>query len=202
MIKKILYILLFVFVFNINALDILSVNTNNGTLNRTDFSNSTIAVKGIIIDNIDIKPLIYPVFNLQMGGYWTDFEIKASTNNFVTLVYYYISSNNSVTNWDDSDTRTYYTDDYSDDVRRWIRATNHMLIASQLISTNTVINNIIFSPSRNMIGVDDWMTSTNTKLVWSWVRFDGLDFEKNKDGTKQRWNPIKPISWEINRINP
>ena len=48
MIKKILtIILLSILAFNVNALDILSVNTNNWTLNRSNFSGSSITINNL-----------------------------------------------------------------------------------------------------------------------------------------------------------
>src|ERR1035437_4410006 len=34
----------------------------------------------------------FPVLRLELGGQWADFELKATTNNFQTLVYYIMSS--------------------------------------------------------------------------------------------------------------
>lgn len=144
----------------------------------------------------------YPCLRLELGGQWTDFEIKASTNNFTNLVYYYISSGtNNVA--DDPDPFTYYTDDHAADVRAWIKATNHVSLYSQLISSNTEIETVYFFPSHScQIAWTNWMWSTNDRLVWSWVRFDGLAFELNASGTKQHWNPVRPERWERTRTVP
>jgi hypothetical protein len=144
----------------------------------------------------------YPVIRLELGGAWTDFEIKASTNNFTNLVYYYISSDTNAVA-DDYDPYVYFSDDYRTDVRQWVKATNHVPIYTQLSSTNSVCNQIYLFPSTNtLVPACQWMQATNAHLVWSWVRFDGIDFEKNADGSKQRWNLVRPERWEMQRTTP
>ena len=147
----------------------------------------------------------YPVFHLPMGSAWTDFELKASTNNFESMVFFHISAGTNTYSWGDTNIAVYFTCDYADDVRKWIRATNGVSIFEQVtaIHSNAVINDLYVFPSHDcMVPWADWMQKTNNRLVWSWVRFDGLDFEKNYDGTKQRWNLIRPQSWEAERTTP
>lgn len=145
----------------------------------------------------------YPAFRLPMGGAWTDFELKASTNNFTNLVYFYISSGTNTVGRGDTNALVYFSDDYQSDVRAWRTAVYGTSIYSQLTHANAAVDTIYVYPSHDcQIPWADWMSKTNRNLVWSWVRFDGLDFEKNVDGTKQRWNLIRPDSWELERTTP
>lgn len=145
----------------------------------------------------------YPVLKLDLGGNWCDFEIKASTNNFESMVYYYVSSQTNSYGADDPDPFTFYLDDYNNDVRVWFNATPHVPILSQLIDSTSEVEHVYFMPSRTCgIDADTWMWQNNTNLIWSWVRFDGIDFEMNATETKQHWNPIRPERWEINRTKP
>jgi len=149
----------------------------------------------------------YPVFRLDIGlvdGNWTDFEIKASTNNFESMVYYYKSwTPTQEVAWADTNSLTYFTDDYSADVRVWHQQTNGTAISSHLASTNSVVQWVYFYPSHECaVDWETWMSSTNRSLVWSFVRVDDLGFEMNTGGTKQRWNPIRPDSWDVERTRP
>lgn len=181
--------------------------------NSTDtltVSNSVVYINNepIIIPNIDLATMLnttykYPVFKFELGGTWTDFELKASTNNFESLVYYYVSSQTNSYGADDPYPFTFYLDDYNNDVRVWFNATPHVPILSQLIDNNSEVEYVYFMPSRTCgIDADTWMWQNNTNLIWSWVRFDGINFEMNATETKQHWNPIRPERWEINRTVP
>ena len=144
----------------------------------------------------------YPVIKLAMGGEWIDFEIKASTNNFTNLVYYYISSDTNATA-DDTNIFVYFSDDYQPDVRQWIKATNNTTIYNQLVSPGSSVLNYIYAyPSHDcMIDWSTWMSKTNKNLVWSWVRMGAVEFETNAVGT-QIWNLVRPESWEVERTVP
>ena len=151
----------------------------------------------------------FPVLKLELGGPWTDFELKASTNNFASMVYYYVSSltNNATCSeghlLDDPDPYTYYTDDHATDVRRWIPAPAHTSIWSRLLSSNTVVECVYFYPSHaGGCPWARWMSRTNAQLVWSYVRFDGVSFELNASGTRQHWNPVRPEEWVKARTVP
>jgi len=142
----------------------------------------------------------YPVFELALGGAWTDFELKASTNNFVTLCYYVISSTNNALA-DDPDVWTYYTDDYAVDTRQWFKATVATPITSQLTDALSSCSIVVVQPSHACaVPWQQWMSSTNNALIWSYIRYDAGAFEMNAGGTKQRWNAVVPTEWRTNRI--
>jgi len=149
----------------------------------------------------------FPVFRLDVGnvdGNWTDFEIKASTNNFAGMVYYYKSWTTQDATNPDTNAYVYFTDDYAADVRVWYSKSNDIPVSSHLTSTNSVVGYVYFMPSHDMTNIPwaGWMAMTNTRLVWSWVRVDDIGFEMNAGDTKQRWNPIRPDSWEVQRTAP
>jgi len=154
-------------------------------------------------DELKVVEETYPVLRLELGGQWTDFELKASTNNFETLCYYIMSSGTNA--WTtDTNVWIYYTDDYAPDVRKWQKAGHPISICSQLIDpVNSEVRAAIVLPSHEC-SVDwrVWMSPTNTKLVWSYVRYDGIGFEMNATGTKQRWTAVVPAEWRRERIVP
>ncbi len=150
----------------------------------------------------------YPVFRFDLGEHWTDFEIKATTNGYEVsgasgsnLVYYYRSWT-ADQHWSNPDTNAwaYYTDDYAEDPRVWIRKDLTNSIAGQLASPSSVVCTVYFFPSRNC--ECGWMRRDNTNLVWSWMRVSDGEYEKRLDGTKTRWRAIRPESWEAGRTTP
>lgn len=132
----------------------------------------------------------YWQFELNLkAGHWTDFEIKASTNNFDSLCYYYKSWTTQDATRGDTNAYVWFTDDYSDDVRVWRKKDHDKSISQMLVSTNSVVETVIFQPSHECeIDWQDWMF--DERLVWSFVRVDDVGFEQNASGTKQRWNPV------------
>lgn len=145
----------------------------------------------------------YPVLVLPLGGQWTDFELKASTNNFTNLCYYVMSSG---TNAWTSDTNVWvcFTDDYTADVRQWHRSAVATAIGRQVVEpAKSEVEYVVVMPSHEC-GVDwrQWMSRGNDKLVWSFVRYDGIGFEMNATGTKTHWNPVVPVEWRKARSAP
>lgn len=149
----------------------------------------------------------YPVLKLDIGNVdanWTDFEIKASTNNFTNLVYHVKSWTAVTTGNQDTNVWVYYTDDYAPDVRAWIKATNEVAISDQLINAaNSVVRWVYVYPSHDCsYDWSLWMSKTNARLVWSYVRVDPLGYQTNATGTAQSWNPVRPDEWENERTVP
>ncbi|MCC7519492.1 MAG: hypothetical protein IT578_09935 [Verrucomicrobiae bacterium] len=140
----------------------------------------------------------YPVFILELGDNWTDFELKASTNAFTEIQYFYVSSLTNAT-CDDPDPRVYFTDS-GNDPRAWRKQTAHQSILSQLTDTNSIVRQVVVYPSLLTVKAgatnssSAWMTATNSHLIWSYVRFDGVDYEKDPSG-RQIWTPIVPVQW-------
>ncbi len=120
----------------------------------------------------------YWQFELNLkAGHWTDFEIKASTNNFDSLCYYYKSWTTQDATRGDTNAYVWFTDDYSDDVRVWRKKDHDKSISQMLVSTNSVVETVIFQPSHECeIDWQDWMF--DERLVWSFVRVDDVGFEQ------------------------
>jgi hypothetical protein len=138
-----------------------------------------------------------------LGGQWTDFELKASTNNFESLVYYVKSSaTNAVA--DDTNVWVYFVDDYAADPRQWERATVAESIGGQLAdAVNSEVEAVIVCPSHEcQVAWRGWMSRTNNRLVWSFIRYDGINLEMNATGTKTHWSPVVPVEWRRGRIAP
>ena len=152
---------------------------------------------------VNVEAGTYPVLRLELGGQWTDFELKASTNNFTNLVYY-IKSSGTNAFADDTNVWVYFTDDHSADVRQWHRSPPATAIGSQLANpTNSVVEFAIVCPSHECaVNWETWMALTNRALVWSFVRYDGIGLEMNASGTKSHWNPVVPVEWRKERIAP
>jgi len=170
-------------------------------------SPSNIVING---NQVLAVPEIYPVFIIPLGDQWTDFELKGSTNNFTgvggaDLVYYYISSMTNGLN-DDRWAIYYFTDSGASDAREWIQGTCNVSIASQLVDTNSIVGQVIFYPSTNTLtGVTTnnsmvWQYEANTNLIWSYTRFDGVDFERDV-ANRVIWRPIIPVQWATVRKN-
>ena len=156
-----------------------------------------------IPEELQADEFTYPVLRLELGGNWTDFELKASTNNFTNLVYH-VKSWAAVTNgYQDTNVWVYYTDDHATDVRAWIRATNEAAVADQLLSSNTVVRWVYVYPSHECsFEWSGWMSRLSPRLVWSYVRVDAVGAETNASGTAQSWNPVRPERWENYRTVP
>ncbi len=144
----------------------------------------------------------FPVLVLELGGAWTDFELKASTNNFVSLAYYVMSSTTNA--WTtDPDVAIYFTDDYSADVRKWRKAVVGTSIGAQLADpVNSVVGYVAVCPSSAGGAGTQWMSVRNPALVWSFVRYDGIGLEMNATGTKSRWNLVTPSGWHREQVAP
>jgi hypothetical protein len=156
-----------------------------------------------IPEELQADEYVFPVFILELGSNWTDFELKASTNNFSSLVYYVMSSG-STSHAGDPEVWTYFTDDYLGDVRKWNRAIAESWIGGQLADPmNSEVEYVYVLPSHSCtVDWRTWMSRHNSKLVWSYVRFDGVGFEMNATGSKARWNPVQPVAWVRARIAP
>ena len=150
-----------------------------------------------------VAPRTYPVLLLELGGQWTDFELKATTNNFESLVYY-VQSSRTNQYADDADVWVYFTDDYASDTRRWQKSAVATSIGSQLADpASSEVDYVLVCPSHTCgVNWQGWMSETNSRLVWSFVRFDGIDLERNAAGTSAKWSMTFPVAWREARIAP
>jgi hypothetical protein len=158
-------------------------------------------IAGDLLNSADA--FVFPVFHLVLGGSYTDFEIKASTNNFASVAYIYLSTGHTGISVEDPAPLIYFTDDESTDVRVWRKALPFDSLGNQIASSEySKIRAVVFCPSRDGVGYSQWMRSGNTNLVWSWVRADGVSFEMNATGSRSSWTPIRPVSWEKSPVVP
>ena len=182
-------------------------NTNAGTLGVYDFqlqdAGGNVPLARMTNALVSVYTAsIFPVLRLDLGGQWTDFELKATTNNFTSLCYYYISSEDNAVA-DDTNVWVYFTDDYHADPRQWIRQIIGLdrSIYDQLENPYSVVKSVYVYPSHNCAeDWEEWMSKSNTNLVWSYVRFDGVDYEKNYDDTGARWTTVQPSEWIAERV--
>jgi hypothetical protein len=141
---------------------------------------------------------LYPVLSLELGGQWTDFELKASTNNFDagTETVYFIRSWMQTACPYDSQVRIYFQDDSSTNPWEWKLSAYTNSILSQLVDpTHTEIERVMVYPSRECeYDAIQWMNKTNANLTWSYVRFNGLNFETNAAG-KIHHVITEPVKW-------
>ena len=154
-------------------------------------------------EELKVPPRTFPVLVLDLGGAWTDFELKASTNNFESLCYYVMSSGTNA--WtSDPDVEIHFTDDCSADVRKWWKSAPGVSIGSQLADgVNSVVVRAVVAPSHTCTeDWETWMSRDNAALVWSYVRYDGIGLEMNATGTKSRWSAVVPVEWRPARIEP
>lgn len=100
MIKRFFTILLITLfcIFNTNALDVLSVNTNNFTLNRTNFSGSAITLNSLTLTNslfvsngsatnmfLDVNGVLYTKYIDPVSDVFTNIITIGDTANTVTV---------------------------------------------------------------------------------------------------------------------
>ena len=150
----------------------------------------------------------YPVFNIPLNG-WTDFELKASTNNFKPadtnnlLLWYESLGTVSYPHWAayrhaDLNAQTYYCnpDASGYDGRSWILATNNLSLTEQIGVNGNYQETVVCIPSMtvNDGGTNTWMYPANEHLVWSYRRRTAAYGETNALG-RMIWHPIVPSQW-------
>lgn len=150
----------------------------------------------------------YPTFTIPLGGNYTDFELKATTVNYVggAMVYFYHSPDPQKsaipqqiwTNRPD----VFFTDSQyvkpgypEENQRAWRRQSTTQSIAAMRTNGNSRI-------SAAIITVRDLGTINpgNAALVWSYCRMTSTGYEEDPGG-KSIWTPIVP-TWINQPINP
>jgi hypothetical protein len=155
-----------------------------------------------------LESMQYPVFNIPLNG-WTDFELKASTNNFKPadtnnlLLWYESLGTGSYPAWAvyrhaDLNAQTYYCnpDAAGYDGRSWILATNNLSLTEQIGVNGNYQETVVCIPSMtvNDGGTNTWMYPGNEHLVWSYRRRTAAYGETNALG-RMIWHPIVPSQW-------
>ena len=152
----------------------------------------------------DLPPLAtYPVITLPIGGGWSDFILKASTDNFVTVCWKVESAGGTPNHVPDPDAKVFYTDDYAADSRQWLPDPGGTSILSLLANANSVVAYVVVSPSHNCtVPWQTWMYEGNPNLVWSYCRVNGTGLEMNVDGTAVRWQVPASVVWKTKQVQP
>jgi len=168
-------------------------------------------------------PRPFPVFHIPLDGVFTDFALKASTNNFASdagTVYYYRSWNddyvpgtNNVYGWPqptDPECRVYYTEYATIESPRnnlkWRRKPYGVSIFDALHDVASVVPAAVVYPSTNVRNVASapWMWEGNPEVVWVYIRRDaskleGLPSDSWNWFLARKWRAITPVSWVAER---
>lgn len=191
-----------------------------GTINAPD-ATSTAATNVANVGTLDNRYAAKPmraVFNIPLGGSYTDFELKATVVNFATnstyplgMVYFYHSPDpgkSVVTGqmWS-TQPEVFFTDSqYVNPTnapmnqRAWRKQSASQSIAAMRASPSTsVIAGVVVSvmPSGPKSAQ---ITSTNPALVWSYCRMTPSGYEEDAGG-HSIWYPVQPI-WTSQGVTP
>lgn len=137
----------------------------------------------------------YPMLRFELAGAYTEFALKATTNNFASLVYYHKSWEAAEVAGDNSP-KVFFVDSSRPDPRLLLLATNNVSIVSQLTNpANGVVSTALLSPSTNtVVAASAWMNPHNQKLTWMYARATVGGIEQDGQG-RIIWRPIEPIKW-------
>lgn len=150
----------------------------------------------------------YPLFAIDLGGSWTDFILKASTNNFSSLCYLFNSA--APEDWwyyelhkdlarreaggYDEDARTYALCTESD--RRVFRVPVNRSVGAVLYDyywSYFSDVSVMFCPSHcTGLGDTDWMREDNASLRWIYVRVDAFGEPERNNYGQWIWRCVEP----------
>lgn len=156
-----------------------------------------------------------PVFNIPLGG-WSEFELKASTNNYATgvatndMVYWFESLGRDAyggawTNCPvaDLDAALFFCNPDAGNGRAWSRWTNALTLTEQIGANGNYQQTVVIFPSRTVKSgaTNVWMYPGNGKLIWSYRRRDAAEGETNALG-RTIWHPVMPDGWREAPVVP
>lgn len=171
--------------------------------NATSTASTNVANVGTLDARYEPKK-VYAVFDIPLGGSYTDFELKASVSNYATnstytngMVFFYHSPDPGKSAIPEQIWSTrpdvFFTDS------AWTGATNYMnqrswrkQSASQSIAAmraggvNSVIAGVVV-----VVRDTGVITPTNAALVWSYCRYTPTAYEADGGG-RSIWMPITP----------
>ena len=158
------------------------------------------------IDAIDVKlesRRLFPVFQLPMNaegaGAFTDFELKSSTDNFASVLYWYDSVEWINTATPDGDPLIFIVRPDMNS-RAWLRVGAGVPIFTQLLPGQSNPLTVIVIPSK-ISGSEEWMFPGNTALRWTFRRKTPGSVELDGQG-REVWHPIVPVQWLRERLVP
>lgn len=135
----------------------------------------------------------YPmfVFTVPYGAPWTDIELKASTDNFDTLVYYYHGPGPTGSEIGDTPS-VWYTDSGNSDRRQWLAQPTdpRASIAASLSDVNSEVGGIVVVITDESIEYQ----SDNTSLIFSYSWLDGTTTDDDP-ANRSIWRPAVPVRW-------
>lgn len=138
---------------------------------------------------------IIPV-NYDNNGIFTDFELKATTNNFArgvtsNLLFYAQSTcaDTAENGWDKMKLFTGTSID-SADVRSYTYIANTAFYTNYLRSVVVVVDAqcLLRHPG-------DWLRDNNDELIWTYLRVSSMGMEEEKGTTRTLWIPTAPVRW-------
>jgi len=173
--------------------------TNFWTRGVTDLSNAQIDALAAKLDAIRS----FPVFELRVNdvatGPFSEFEIKSSTDNFETVLYWHDTAAWSEPPQADNDPYIFIIRP-DVNVRAWFRIRAGLPVSEQLLPLQNNPQRVIFIPGM-IPGAEEWMFPGNTALRWSFRRKSLGAVETDSQG-REVWHPIMPIQWLRQRILP
>ena len=169
--------------------------------------------------------MMHPVFIIPMRDgtqQWTEFELKASTNNYASgdmnSIAYWLESigdqyNDGVNQWNqwpraDLNAKIFYVNPlHAPDFRSWKTWDRSSTLTEQLLASgvggDSTFENVVVIPSFTVQdgSTNVWMYRENPSLIWSYRRRTSSAGEVNNEG-QAAWHPIVPVDWRNTVTTP
>ena len=177
--------------------ELQATHSNVKAPNATSTASDRLANVGTLDARYEPKKL-YAVFDIPLGGAYTDFELKASASNFrdgMAFFYHSPDPGKSVITEQIWTTRpdVYFTDsayvgtDTDQNQRTWRKQSASQSIATMRAGgSNSVIAGAVV-----VVRDTGTISPTNTALVWSYCRYTPTAYEADGSG-RSIWMPISP----------
>ncbi len=146
------------------------------------------------------KSAPYAVFNIPIPIGFTDFELKATTDNYATMVFFYHSPDPGKLFipqqiWTVRPD-VFFTDSQRLDRRQWIKQSSTQSISSMRVNGNSAIGGVILVVK----DIGGQISPTNPKLIWTYCVMTPTGTEDDAGG-RSIWRPIVPV-WTSQPFNP
>jgi|GEM_PF-3604391 len=166
-----------------------------GVSGLTDAQSDALAAK---LEALRLFPVLVVPLNDSGNGTFTDFDLKASTDNFQSLVYWF---NSAAAAWDSADPDPLiFIIRPEPSLKAWFRVNAAQAISGQLQAGQAKPLQIIVAPSK-ITGSANWMFSGNAALKWTFRRKTAVAVETDSQG-REVWHPIIPTEWRRQRPTP
>ncbi len=141
----------------------------------------------------------FAVFTIPVTGAFTDFELKASDDNYETMVFFYHSPDPEKSSIPQQIWTTrpdvFFTDSQHPDRRQWIRQSATQSISAMRANGNSRIGGIVVVV-RDMGRINP----DNLNLVWTYCLMTPTSTEDDPGG-RSIWRPIVPV-WQTQSFEP